>query len=56
MEIVGLFSGDRRIIEWLGLESASKPTQPQSLPGAGLPPPAEAAQGPIQPGLGHLEG
>jgi len=31
-----------------------KVVKPQSLPWAGLPPPAQAAQGPIQPGLERL--
>jgi len=35
----------------VGLEGPLQPTQPQPLPWAGCPPPAEAAQGPTQPGL-----
>ena len=48
-----------RIIEsqsalgWKGLQSPSIPTP---LPWAVLPPPAQAAQGPIQPGLECLQG
>jgi len=44
------------ITEYLVLEWISKPTQPQPVPWAGLPPPAQAARGPIQPGLECLQG
>ena len=46
-------SGYSTVLWWKG---TSKPTQPQPLPWAGLPPPAQAAQGPIQPGLERLQG
>ena len=39
------------IIEWFGLEGTSQPTQPLLCYGQGCPPPAQAAQGSIQPGL-----
>ena len=42
---------NHRITEWFGLEETPKPTHRQ-----GCPPPAQAAQGPIQPGLEHLQG
>ena len=35
---------------------ALKPTQLQPLPWASCPPPAQASQGPIQPGPEHLQG
>ena len=40
-------------LEWLRLEETLK--LPQPLPWAGLPPPAQAARGPIQPGLECLQ-
>ena len=43
------------IIEWLRLEGTFNCIQPQPLPWAGCPPPPQAALGPIQPGLGHLQ-
>ena len=43
-------------IQWLGLEGTSEPTQSHPVPWAGLPPTSSAAQGPIQPGLEHLQG
>ena len=49
-------AGNHRIAEWFGLEGASKPTQPNPCRGQGCPPPAQAAQGPIQPGLERLQG
>jgi len=48
-----------RIIEWVGLEATVKPTRFTHFhpPAMGwLPPPAQAAQVPIQPGLEHLQG
>jgi len=45
---------NHRITEWFGLEGISKPTQ--YPPWAGLPSTSAAAQGPIQPGLEHLQG
>ena len=42
---------NHRTIEWFRLKNTSKPTHPQPLPWAGLPPTSSAAQGPIQPGL-----
>ena len=47
---------NHRIIEWLGLEGTSKPTLPQPLLWTVLSPPAQAAQGPIQPCPEHLQG
>jgi len=38
-----------------GLEETSKVVQFQPLPRVGCPPPDPAAQGLIQPGLGHLQ-
>ena len=51
-------SGPVRTIEsWNGwVERDIKAPQPQPLPWAGCPPPDQAAQGPIQPILGHLQG
>jgi len=43
-------------IEWLRLEGTLKVIQFQPLPCAGCPPPAQAAQGPTQPGLECLQG
>ena len=45
-------------IEWLGLEGTPKIQRPSSnpLPWAGCHPLDQAAQGPIQPGLEHLQG
>ena len=40
----------------VGLKGTLKPPKPQPLPWAGCPPPDQAAQGPIQPILGHLQG
>jgi len=40
----------------IALEGASKPTQFQPLPWADCPPPAQAAQSPTPPDLGHLQG
>ena len=45
-----------RIIEWLRLEGTLKPPQSHPVPWAGLPPSSSAAQGPIQPGIEHLQG
>jgi len=48
---------NHRIIEWLGLEGTLNITQFRPLcHGQGCHPPAQAAQGPIQPGLEHLRG
>ena len=44
-----------RIAEWLGLEGTLKITELQPPATGWVPPPAQAAQGPIQPGLEHLE-
>jgi len=41
----------RRIIGWLGMERTLTSIQFQPLPWAGCHPPAQAAQGPIQPSL-----
>ena len=50
-------SGYYRIIEWLKLEGAIRITHLQPThPWAGCPPPDQAAQGSMQPGLGHLQG
>ncbi|NXI97007.1 IKZF4 protein, partial [Psophia crepitans] len=38
------------------VEGSSQPAQCHPLPRAGTPPPAQAAQSPIQPGLGHCQG
>jgi len=43
-------------MECLGLEGTLKLTQFQLLPWAGCPPPAQTAQGPVQPGLECLQG
>lgn len=43
-----------RIIEQRGLEATLKTTQLQPLLWAGCPPPDQAAQGAMQPSLGHL--
>lgn len=43
------------LIEWAGLEGTSEITQPQPLPWAGCPPPAQGAQG-LMHGLGYLQG
>ena len=48
-----------RITEWFGLEGSSKPTQPQPLLWAGLPPTSSGCPGPhptwplAPPGMGH---
>jgi len=43
-----------RITQQRGLEATLKTTQPQPLLWAGCPPPDQAAQGAMQPSLGHL--
>ena len=45
-------------IEWLGLEGTFKAFKTKFQPPAmgSVPPPAQAAQDPIQPGLEHLQG
>jgi len=45
-----------RVIEQFVLEGTLQTTLPQHLLWAGCHPPDQAAQGPIQPGLGHLQG
>jgi len=40
----------------LGLEGTLSIIQPQALPWAGCPPPHQVAQGPIQPGVEHIQG
>ena len=47
---------NRKIIEWLSLEVTSQPMLPNPCHEQGCPPPAQAAQGPIQPGLERLQG
>jgi len=47
---------NRGITAWFGLEGVLKPTRFQPLPWTGTPPSDQAAQGPIQPSLGHLQG
>jgi len=54
--LVGPQKQIHRIAEWLRLEGNLKLTQPQPLPWVGCPLPAQAAQGPIQPGPEHLQG
>jgi len=49
-------SNNHRIIEWLGLEWHLSPLSSTPLSCAGCHPPAQAAQGHIQPGLEHLQG
>ena len=44
------------IIEWIGLEGTLKITELQPPAMGWFPPPAQAALGPIQPGLEHLQG
>ncbi len=51
MEVVAIESQD--VLGWKGLQS---PFSPKPLSWAGLLLPAQAAQGPIQPGLEHLQG
>jgi len=49
--------GDHRtIIEWIGLEGTLMFIQSNTLPWAGTLPPAQGAQSPVQPGLGHCQG
>ena len=49
----GEFSLARNSEKWVGLERTS---ESNLGPWAGCPPPAQAARGPIQPGLEHLQG
>lgn len=44
-----------RIAGWLRVEGTLQPTQLQPLLWAGCPQPAQVAQGPIPPGLEHLQ-
>lgn len=50
------FIESTEFIEWFGLEESPKPTHPNPRRGQGRPPPAQAAQGPIQPGPERLQG
>ena len=43
------------IKEGFGLEGSLEPTHLNPSCGQGCPPPAQAAQGPIHPGLEHLQ-
>ena len=47
---------NHRFIEWFELEGTLKPPQPQPLPWAGCPPPAQAAQGSSNLALGTSRG
>jgi len=46
---------DPTITEQFGLEGSQSPPSPNHCHGQGCPPPAQAAQGPIQPGLERLQ-